>query len=165
MVYPCLHFTSNHEDLKTYMPYPNSIRRIEDQVVLIRKVRIELRGRFIEELHHNAFSRTNGEDALASKFCNYMMMDLYTKNALWLYWKRGGNEEVLTEEELSDPEETYDDVEHEVAKIFRVETDIFHFETPICKAFNEFNYLFKMDTDFLTNDIPGFKTYKEYKDD
>ncbi|GJX12701.1 hypothetical protein Tco_0204459 [Tanacetum coccineum] len=41
---------------------------------------------------------------LASKFNNHMTMDWYTKNALWLYYKRGDNEEVLTYDELSNLE-------------------------------------------------------------
>ncbi|GJT55971.1 hypothetical protein Tco_0991025, partial [Tanacetum coccineum] len=31
-------------------------------------------------------------------------------------------------------------------------------------TFKEFNYLLKIDVDVLTNDIPGFKTYDNYKD-
>ncbi|GJZ85742.1 ribonuclease H-like domain-containing protein [Tanacetum coccineum] len=45
------------------------------------------------------------------------------------------------------------------------ETDIFDYETPLYLAFNEFNYLLKVDPDLLTKDIMGFKTYKDYKDD
>ncbi|GKA64618.1 hypothetical protein Tco_0764325 [Tanacetum coccineum] len=36
-------------------------------------------------------------------------------------------------------------------------------ETPICSAFNEFNYLLKADPNLLTKDITGFKTYDDYK--
>ncbi|GKA82062.1 hypothetical protein Tco_0788810 [Tanacetum coccineum] len=32
-------------------------------------------------------------------------------------------------------------------------------------AFNEFNYLLKVDPDLLMKDIIGFKTYEDYKDD
>ncbi|GJT13136.1 hypothetical protein Tco_0860178 [Tanacetum coccineum] len=32
-------------------------------------------------------------------------------------------------------------------------------------AFKEFNYLLQIDPDLLTEDIEGFKTYKDYKDD
>ncbi|GKE48512.1 hypothetical protein Tco_1479770 [Tanacetum coccineum] len=32
-------------------------------------------------------------------------MDWYTKNALWLYWKRGDDEEIFTYDEFSDLEE------------------------------------------------------------
>ncbi|GKA82283.1 hypothetical protein Tco_0789031 [Tanacetum coccineum] len=34
-----------------------------------------------------------------------------------------------------------------------------------CIAFDEFNYLFQIDPNVLTKDIPEFKTYEEYKDD
>ncbi|GJU52599.1 hypothetical protein Tco_1226313 [Tanacetum coccineum] len=117
--YPCLHFTSYHEDLKPHMPYPvYTIRRIEYQLkntlkyinrgpfskkLPIRRIefiqydveeeiketmteptveeymtitrlnyvsgniengRIELKGRFLEELRNNASSGTNGEDVI-----------------------------------------------------------------------------------------------------
>ncbi|GJW84293.1 hypothetical protein Tco_0157438 [Tanacetum coccineum] len=75
---------------------------------------------------------------LASKFSNYITMDWYMKNVLWIYWTRGDDEVIAT--------------------------DIFHFKTPLCEAFKEFNYLLKIDVDVLTNDILGFKTYDEYKD-
>ncbi|GJV99124.1 hypothetical protein Tco_1554376 [Tanacetum coccineum] len=100
---------------------------------------------------------------IALKFSNHLTMDWYTKNALWMYWIRGDDVEVLTDKELSDLKETYVNEEDEIAKIFRIKTNIFHFETPVCKSFNEFNYLLKINTDLLTHDIPGFKIYKEYK--
>ncbi|GJW67650.1 hypothetical protein Tco_0122074 [Tanacetum coccineum] len=71
---------------------------------------------------------------------------------------RGDDEVELTDEEFSDNKD-------EVAKVFRIDTNIFDFETPMCKTFNEFNYLLQIDPDILTKDIEGFKTYKEYKDD
>ncbi|GKA39757.1 hypothetical protein Tco_0732308, partial [Tanacetum coccineum] len=46
----------------------------------------------------------------------------------------------------------------------KIDTDIFHFKTPLCEAFKDFNYLLKIDVDVLTNDILRFKTYDEYKD-
>ncbi|GJS70176.1 hypothetical protein Tco_0703017 [Tanacetum coccineum] len=46
-----------------------------------------------------------------------------------------------------------------------IDTNIFDYETPLCSAFNEFNYLLKVDPDLLTKDIMGFKTYEDYKDD
>ncbi|GJX97814.1 hypothetical protein Tco_0353612 [Tanacetum coccineum] len=44
-----------------------------------------------------------------------------------------------------------------------IDTDIFHFETPLCEAFKEFNQLLKINVDVLTNDTRGFKTYDDYK--
>ncbi|GKD07397.1 hypothetical protein Tco_1187082 [Tanacetum coccineum] len=133
----------------------------------------ELKGKFLDDLHNNAFSGTNRKDAvehieyylkiidpiklpnvdhdklrvvvflislaganprlegwLATKFMNYKTMDIFTKGALWDYWKMSGDE----------------------------------IETPLCLAFNEFNYLLKVDLDLLIKDIMGFKTYEDYKD-
>ncbi|GJV40157.1 hypothetical protein Tco_1418597 [Tanacetum coccineum] len=69
-----------------------------------------------------------------------------------------------------------DDTEHEadddmgydpsdVAFTEWIDTNIFDFETPMCKDFDEFNYLLQIDLDLLTKDIEGFKTIGEYKDD
>ncbi|GJX48253.1 hypothetical protein Tco_0273443 [Tanacetum coccineum] len=66
------------------------------------------------------------------------------------------------EVELTDEES---DNEDEIAEVFRIDTNIFDYETPLCSAFNEFNYLLKVDPDLLMKDIIGFKTYEDYKDD
>nr|GEY51959.1 hypothetical protein [Tanacetum cinerariifolium] len=85
-------------------------------------------------------------------------------NALWIYWTRGDDEEVITDDELSNLRDAKLIEENKFAQIFRIDTDIFHFETPLCEAFKEFNYLLKIDMDILIDDIPGFKIYDEYKD-
>ncbi|GJS30760.1 hypothetical protein Tco_0491380 [Tanacetum coccineum] len=85
-------------------------------------------------------------------------MDHYTMKALWIYWIRGDDEVELTDGE------SFDDM-NEVAEVFRIDTNLFYFETPMCKAFNEFNYLLQIDPDLLTKDIEGFKTYEDYKND
>ncbi|GJV13242.1 retrovirus-related pol polyprotein from transposon TNT 1-94 [Tanacetum coccineum] len=103
------------------------------------------------------------EGWLATKFVNYKTMDIFTKGALWDYWKMGGDEIKVSDDESSDLEEYLSDKE-ETAKKFKIETDVFDYETPLCLAFNEFNYLLKVDPDLLTKDIMGFKTYKDYKD-
>ncbi|GJX53453.1 hypothetical protein Tco_1537222 [Tanacetum coccineum] len=78
--------------------------------------------------------------------------------ALWIYWIRGDDEVELTNEEFSDNED-------EVAEVFRIDTNLFDFETPMCKALKEFNYLLQIDSDLLTKDIEGFNTYEDYKND
>ncbi|GKF11083.1 hypothetical protein Tco_0049009, partial [Tanacetum coccineum] len=80
----------------------------------------ELKGKFMDDLHNNAFSGINWKDA-------------------------------------SDKEE--------IVEIFKIETDVFDYETPLCLAFNEYNYLLKVDPDLLTKDIMRFKTFEDYKDD
>ncbi|GJS24776.1 putative nucleotidyltransferase, ribonuclease H [Tanacetum coccineum] len=59
----------------------------------------------------------------------------------------------------------WSDKEEKTVEILKIETDIFYYETPLRLAFNEFNYLLKVDSDILTKDIMGFKTYEDYKDD
>ncbi|GKA06630.1 hypothetical protein Tco_0685854 [Tanacetum coccineum] len=58
-------------------------------------------------------------------------------------------------EEDDDPDDTTD--------IFKIEGNLFDYETPLCKAFNDFNYLLKLDTNFFTFDIQGIRTYEEYE--
>ncbi|GKC12515.1 hypothetical protein Tco_1009297 [Tanacetum coccineum] len=60
---------------------------------------------------------------------------------------RGDDEVELTDEESSDDED-------EIAEVFRIDTNIFDYETPICSAFNEFNYLLKTDTGVWTEPKP-----------
>ncbi|GJQ98763.1 hypothetical protein Tco_0521748 [Tanacetum coccineum] len=93
-----------------------------------------------------------------------MTMDWNTNNALWLYWTRGDDEEVLTDEELSDLEEEKVSEEKEIVEIFRIKTDIFDSKTPLCKEFKEFNHLLQIDMDVLARDLHGFKTYDDYMD-
>ncbi|GKD12955.1 hypothetical protein Tco_1197362 [Tanacetum coccineum] len=83
-------------------------------------------------------------------------MDIFTKGALWDYWKIGGDEIEVSHDESFDLEEG-------TSKIFKIESDVFNYKTPFCLAFNEFNYLLKVDPDLLTKDIMGFKTYEDYK--
>ncbi|GJR17060.1 hypothetical protein Tco_0965587 [Tanacetum coccineum] len=92
-------------------------------------------------------------------------MDIFTEGALWDYWKIGGDEIEVSDDESYDLKEYWSHKEEETAKIFKIETDIFYYETPLCLAFNDFNYLLKVDPDLLTKNIMGFKTYKDYKDD
>nr|GEX93108.1 hypothetical protein [Tanacetum cinerariifolium] len=56
-----------------------------------------------------------------------------------------------------------DDDPDEITDIFKIEGNLFDFETPLCKAFNKFNYLPKINKDLFTFDIQGIRTYKEYE--
>ncbi|GJU07158.1 hypothetical protein Tco_1123588 [Tanacetum coccineum] len=85
------------------------------------------------------------DEWLASKFYNHLEMDWYTKNALWVYWMRGNDEVVLSNREVSDLKDEINNDEHEIAEVFRIETNLFDYETPLCAKFNEFNYLLKAD--------------------
>ncbi|GJV76934.1 hypothetical protein Tco_1508518 [Tanacetum coccineum] len=66
---------------------------------------------------------------LALKFYNDKTMDQNTKNTLSIYWARGDDEVELTNEESSDSDD-----EDEVAEIFRIDNNVFDFETSMCRA-------------------------------
>ncbi|GJT33424.1 hypothetical protein Tco_0923843 [Tanacetum coccineum] len=50
-----------------------------------------------------------------------------------------------------------------VPKIFKIEGNMFDFETPLCMAFYEFNHLLKIDIDLFAYDVQNLKTYDEYE--
>ncbi|GKC83978.1 hypothetical protein Tco_1139695 [Tanacetum coccineum] len=60
-----------------------------------------------------------------------------------------------------DEEETDEDDDHsetnDLTEIFKIEDDLFDYETPLCKAFNDFNYLLKIDTDLFILISNGLK--------
>ncbi|GJV61893.1 hypothetical protein Tco_1467993 [Tanacetum coccineum] len=107
-------------------------------------------------------TNTMFEKWLASKFANHMMMGPFTKKALWDFWKKVDNQEVVTNEGFFDLEKANNDDEHKIIEIFRIETNLFDYETPLCTKFNEFNYLLKVDTELFTHDIKRTKTYEDY---
>ncbi|GJX31493.1 hypothetical protein Tco_0241348 [Tanacetum coccineum] len=122
----------------------------------------ELKGKFLDDLHNNAFSETNRKDAVEHieyflKIVGPINLPNVDHDKLRVVVSQSHWLEVHEDEYWSDKEET--------AKIFKIETDVFDYETPLCLAFNEFNYLLKVDPDLLTKDIMGFKTYEDYKDD
>ncbi|GJR23678.1 hypothetical protein Tco_0972205 [Tanacetum coccineum] len=106
-------------------------------ITVNRKNAYEVKGKFLDDLHKNAFSGTNGENA------------------------KLGSDEI----EPTDLEETDHDDEQEIGEIFRIETNLFDYETLLYENFKEFNYLLRIDPNVLTKDIEGFKTYDEYKGD
>ncbi|GKF19975.1 hypothetical protein Tco_0068613, partial [Tanacetum coccineum] len=56
-----------------------------------------------------------------------------------------------------------DDDPDNITDILKIEGNLFDFETPLCEAFNDFNYLLKIDKDLFTFDIQGIGTYEEYE--
>ncbi|GJU07832.1 hypothetical protein Tco_1124262 [Tanacetum coccineum] len=100
---------------------------------------------------------------LTSKFYNHLEMDWYTMNTLWVYWMRGDDEVVLRNKEDSNLKDKNNNDEHEIAKVFRIETNLFDYETPLCVKFNEFNYLLNIDSKLFTYNIQRTKTYEDYE--
>ncbi|GJZ11818.1 hypothetical protein Tco_0546577 [Tanacetum coccineum] len=71
------------------------------------------------------------------------------------YYLRRFGRKVHSAEEDNEPDDITD--------IFKIKGNLFDYETPLCKAFNDFNYLLKINTDLFTFDIQGIKTYEEYE--
>ncbi|GJS29526.1 hypothetical protein Tco_0490146 [Tanacetum coccineum] len=95
---------------------------------------------------------------LASKNFNYKTMHHYTKKELWIYWIRGDDEVELTDEESSNSDD-----EDKVAEVFRIDTNVFDFETRMCKAFNEFNYLLQIDPNLLLRILKDLRLTKNIR--
>nr|GEY19356.1 hypothetical protein [Tanacetum cinerariifolium] len=75
----------------------------------------------------------------------------------------GSDDTELTNEKGSDLEDECSSDVNETAKIFKIKDNLLNYETPLCKAFNEFNYLHIIDTDLFTFEIQEIKTYEEYE--
>nr|GFC62023.1 hypothetical protein [Tanacetum cinerariifolium] len=56
-----------------------------------------------------------------------------------------------------------DNEPNDIADIFKIKGNLFYFETPLCEAFNDFNYLLKINKDLFTFNIQGTGTYEEYE--
>ncbi|GJW29161.1 hypothetical protein Tco_0046036 [Tanacetum coccineum] len=83
--------------------------------------------------------------------------DMVEKFILKFHHLSDHDEEEETEED-DNPNET-----NNVPKIFKIEENLFDFETPLCMAFYEFNYLLKIKADLFTYDVQNLKTYDEYE--
>ncbi|GKD78091.1 hypothetical protein Tco_1340712, partial [Tanacetum coccineum] len=108
-------------------------------------------------------SNSTFEKWLDSKFANYMIMDPFTKKVAWDFWIKNNDHEEVANEGFFDDEEGNNDDEGETAKIFRIETNLFDYERPLCTEFKEFNFLLKVDLELFTRDIERTKTYEHYE--
>ncbi|GJS18566.1 hypothetical protein Tco_0413038 [Tanacetum coccineum] len=78
--------------------------------------------------------------------------------------KNDGHEGVI-DDGFFNLEEANNDDEQEIGEIFRIETNLFNYETPLCMKFNEFNYLLKVDPKVFTYDVERTMTYEDYKNE
>nr|GEV48538.1 hypothetical protein [Tanacetum cinerariifolium] len=151
----------------------------------------ELKGKFLDDLRDNAFSGTNREGAMKHieyffkivdpiNFLNVnyerLRLSIFPISlvgneskqfdeikVLWDFWIKSNDHEGVADEEFSDTEETNNDDEQDTAKIFRIETNLFDYETLLCTEFKEFNFLLKIDQELFTHDIERTKTYEDYE--
>ncbi|GKB65535.1 hypothetical protein Tco_0921721, partial [Tanacetum coccineum] len=106
-------------------------------VIVNKKNAYELKGKFLDDLHNNAFSGTNRKDAVEHieyylKIIDPIKLPNVDHDKLRVdYWKMGGDEIEVSDDDSSDLEEYWSDKE-ETAKKFKIETDVFDYETPLC---------------------------------
>ncbi|GJY91444.1 hypothetical protein Tco_0506640 [Tanacetum coccineum] len=139
----------------------------------------ELKGKFLDNLLSNAFSGTNEEDAVEHIDYFLRIVNLikfpnvnYEQIRLAIFpislvgnASKCNDHKAVADEEFSDAEEANNNDEQETAKIFRIETNLFDYETPLCKKFKEFNFLLKIDPELFTRDIEITKTYEDYENE
>ncbi|GJX58460.1 hypothetical protein Tco_0289850 [Tanacetum coccineum] len=152
----------------------------------------ELKGKFLDDLRANDFSGTNGEDVVEHieyffkivdpinlPNVNYKRLSLsvflislvrnasewnpFTKKVLWDFWIKNNGPEGVAGKEFSEAEKANNDDVQETAKIFKIETNLFDYETSLCTEFKEFNFLFKVDPELYTHDFEITKTYEDYE--
>ncbi|GKE46253.1 hypothetical protein Tco_1477511, partial [Tanacetum coccineum] len=71
------------------------------------------------------------------------------------FYQLSDNHEEIETDEDDDPDD--------IAEIFMIKYNLFDYETSLCKVFNEFNYLLKINTDLFTFEIQEIKNYEEYE--
>ncbi|GJV92581.1 hypothetical protein Tco_1540394 [Tanacetum coccineum] len=83
--------------------------------------------------------------------------DDLVENFVQKFYKLYDHNEEDEDEDDSDPNQIDDTPE-----IFTIKDNLFNFDTPLCMAFEEFNYLLKINPDLFTYDVQKIKTYDEY---
>ncbi|GKC50389.1 hypothetical protein Tco_1073134 [Tanacetum coccineum] len=129
---------------------------------MVEKSFLEIQGTFLVKIRDNTFNGIIGENAFK-----------HTDNFLEVVGPlkiKGLNQDrfrlsifpiSLASAAKMETDEDYDP--NDIVDIFKIEGNFFDFETPLCKAFNEFNHLLKINTNLFTFDIKGIKTYEEYE--
>nr|GEY16693.1 hypothetical protein [Tanacetum cinerariifolium] len=140
--------------LKNFLSNDNKGRMVE-------KSFLEIQGTFLVKIRHNTFDGIVGENAF-KHIDNFLKVigPLKIKGLKKLIQKfyQLSDDHKEMENDDDDDEDPY-----QIAKIFKIKDNLFDFDTPLCKAFNEFKYHLKIDTDLFTFDIQEIKTYEEYE--
>ncbi|GJW08234.1 hypothetical protein Tco_1570657 [Tanacetum coccineum] len=169
--------------METFMPSDKADYYFRiTSITVNEKNAYELKGKFLDDMHNNAFNGTNGKDTVEHieyylKIIDPIKLPNVDHDKLrvvvfpislaggarrWFDKTKEsitcGDEIEVSDDESSDLEEYRSDKE-ETAKFFKIETDVFEYETPLCLAFNEFNYILKVDPD-LQKILWGLKPMK-----
>ncbi|GJY67623.1 hypothetical protein Tco_0469861 [Tanacetum coccineum] len=147
---------------------------------MVEKCIVEIQGTFLVKIRDDAFNGNVGENAFKhiDKHSGFPVSltgatsEWFTKECLGSIttWDNMVKKFILKFHHLSDHDEEEETKEDDnpnetdnVPEIFKIEGNLFDFETPLCVAFYEFNYLLKIDADMITYDVQNLKTYDEYE--
>ncbi|GKE17335.1 hypothetical protein Tco_1424912 [Tanacetum coccineum] len=131
---------------------------------MVEKSFLEIQGTFLVKIRNNTFNGIIGENAFKhiDKFLEVVRgtaSEWFKKDCIGSVttWENLVEKFIQKFYQLSDDHEEMetdeDDDPDNIAEIFKIKDNLFKFETPLCKAFNEFNYLLKIDTDLFTFNI------------
>ncbi|GJX82452.1 hypothetical protein Tco_0331933 [Tanacetum coccineum] len=137
---------------------------------MIEKNFIEIEGTFLLKIRDNAFYNNDGEDVF--KHINSAASEWFTKECIGTIstWDDLVERFVLKfynlckhDEEEETEDEDDPDVIDNISEIFKIDDDLFKFDSPLCIPFEEFNHLLKIDPDLFTYNTQKIKTYEEYE--
>ncbi|GKE15496.1 hypothetical protein Tco_1423073 [Tanacetum coccineum] len=127
---------------------------------MVEKSFLKIQGTFFVKIRDNTFNETIGEDAV-EHIENFLevVKPLKIKGLSHDRFRLSVFPISLAGATKADEDDNPDDI----AEIFKIKGNLFDFETPLCKTFDKFNYLLKIDTDLFTFDIQEIRTYEEHK--
>ncbi|GKB92031.1 hypothetical protein Tco_0964303, partial [Tanacetum coccineum] len=129
---------------------------------MVEKCIVEIQGEFLVKIRDYAFNGNIRENAIFPVSLAVAASEWFTKECIGSLttWDNLVERFIQKFHHLSDHDEEEETEEDDnpnetgnVPEIFKIEGNLFDFETPLCEAFYEFNYLLKIDTDLFTYDI------------
>ncbi|GKD52178.1 hypothetical protein Tco_1281154, partial [Tanacetum coccineum] len=138
---------------KNFLSNDNEGRMVEKSIV-------EIQGTFLVKIRDNTFNGIIGENAFKHidnfpEVVGPLKVKGLTQDQFRLSVFPISLVGAMEADESDDPDD--------IAENLKIEGNLFDYETPLCKAFNDFNYLLKIDTNMFTFDIQGIKTYEGYE--
>nr|GEV25654.1 hypothetical protein [Tanacetum cinerariifolium] len=135
----------------------NVFEHIENFLEVVGPLNIKgvIQDRFRLSVFHISLAGATGEWFRKDCIGSVTTWEDLVERLVYNFYQLSDNNEEMKANEHDDPDD--------IAKIFKIEGNLFDFETPLCKALNEFNYLLKIDTYLFTLDIQEIKTYGEHK--
>nr|GEX69699.1 hypothetical protein [Tanacetum cinerariifolium] len=156
-------YRSSDTSTETDSSYLNSLLKFlyylsSEQIMLIFLPLLHIKLIRGSRLKNNAFSGPIGEGAVEH-------IEYFLKIVDPINLPNSDDQKRVVDEGFSDVEEANNDDEQETTEIFRIETNLFDYETPLCTEFKEFNFLIKVDPELFSHDIERTTTYEDYENE